>query len=110
MVGCIVIVCKLLGQLEDADYKQNRTHAAQSSDSPENPPTGQDSPGDPNQLNPRPSVIGQTWIESGILIIIHSNLIYPLVCSEIKVEIVILSEYVLEQRNTLNRNHFRSIK
>ena len=69
MIGCMVIVCKLLSQLEDADEEKNG-----------NQPMGQvrdqlsvdpDSPNDSSQMAPRSAVIRQSWvIGPGTLIII----------------------------------------
>ena len=72
MIGCMVIVCKLLSQLEDADEEKNGIVP--------NQPMGQvrdqlsvdpDSPNDSSQMAPRSAVIRQSWvIGPGTLIII----------------------------------------
>ena len=66
MIGCIVIVCKLFSQLDDADDRKNRSNEPQISDQPHHAPSDQQPTGDHNQLSQRPTVIGQTWIESGM--------------------------------------------
>ena len=72
IIGCIVIVCKVVGELEESDHKVNRSNLPQSSDQSEHPSS--ESTGRRNQLSLRPSAIGQAWIESGILLVIDSIL------------------------------------
>ena len=64
MIGCMVIVCKLLSQLEDADEEKNGiSHPNQSSE-----PLGHqnasepDSQNDSSQMAPRSAVIRQSWV------------------------------------------------
>ena len=72
MIGCMVIVCKLLSQLEDADEEKNGIDPNQ----PLEPLRGQqsadpNSQNDSNQMAPRSAVIRQSWVlGAGTLIII----------------------------------------
>ena len=64
MIGCMVIVCNLLSQLEDAEEKKSNV-TQQSLETPgQQQPQAHGSTGERNQMAPRPPVIRQSWIES----------------------------------------------
>ena len=66
MIACMVIVCKLLTQIEDADEKRDINNAiAQSLENPQPPSVNHVRPNDPNHMAPRPAVIRQSWMGSG---------------------------------------------
>ena len=66
MIGCMVIVCKLLSQLEDADEKRDINNAiAQSLENPQPHTNHHLRLNDPNQMAPRPAVIRQSWVDTG---------------------------------------------
>ena len=66
MIACMVIVCKLLTQIEDADEKRDINNAiAQSLENPQPPSGNHARPNDPNHMAPRPAVIRQSWMGSG---------------------------------------------
>ena len=68
MIGCMVIVCNLLSQLEDAEEKKGaRNNVNPSIDGQQQQPQDRESADERNQMAPRPAVIRQSWIDSGNL-------------------------------------------
>ena len=74
MIGCMVIICKLLSQLEDADEKRDINNAiAQSLENPQPPSGNLGRPNDQNSMAPRPAVIRQSWMGTGMHMAILNN-------------------------------------